>query len=100
MWLWRGLEKISWSDKMKNEEVLEGRVMGKRRQGQPRRGMISDLKEAIRDVKEEDSDSSKEEDNDPGERKKGAYVKMKRMAGNRKRWMEWVPETGLMAEDQ
>src|SRR6267154_300380 len=23
MWLWRGLEKISWSDKMKNEEVLK-----------------------------------------------------------------------------
>src|SRR6267154_1448548 len=135
MWLWRGLEKISWSDKMKNEEVLErveekrcliktiskrkknwlghvlrgvglledvmeGRMMGKRRQGQPRRGMISDLKEAIRDEKEEDSDSSKEEDNDPGERKKGAYVKMKRMAGDRERWREWVPGTGLRAEDQ
>jgi len=93
MWLWRGLEKISWSDKMKNEDVLkrveeksclirtisqrkknwighvlrgdgllrdvmEGRVIGKRRQGQPRKGMISDLEEAIRDLKEEDSDSS------------------------------------------
>src|SRR6267154_1866561 len=103
MWLWRGLETISWSDKIKSEEVLkrveekrclirtisqrkknwirymlrgdgllrdvmEGRVIGKRRQGQPRKGMISDLEEAIRDLKEEDSDSSKEEDNEPGER--------------------------------
>ena len=23
MWLWRGLKKINWSDKMKNEEVLK-----------------------------------------------------------------------------
>src|SRR6267154_2586803 len=117
MWLWRGLEKISWSDKMKNEEVLkrveeksclirtisqrkknwighmlrgdgllrdvmERRMMGKRRQGQPRKGMITDIKEAIRDLKEEDRDSStEEEDNDPGEREEGAYVKMRRMAG-------------------
>ena len=48
--------------------------------------MISDLKEAIRDLKEEDSDSSKEEDNDPGKREECAYVKMKRMAGDRERW--------------
>src|SRR6267154_1085287 len=134
MWLWRGFEKISWSDRMKNEDVLkrveeksclirtisqrknwighvlrgdgllrdvmEGRVMGKRRQGQPRKGMISDLEEAIRDLNEEDSDSSKEEDNDSGEREECAYAKMKRMAGDRERWREWVPGTGLTAEDQ
>src|SRR6267154_1575626 len=135
MWLWRGLEKISWSDKMKNEDVLkrveeksclirtisqrkknwighvlrgdgllrdvmEGRVMGKRRQGQPRRGMISDLEEATRDLKKEDGDSSNEEDNDPGGREECVYVKMKRMVGDRERWREWVPGTGLRAEDQ
>ena len=45
---------------------MEGRMMGKRRQRQPRKGMITDLKEAIRDLKEEDSDSStEEEENDP-----------------------------------
>src|SRR6267154_4789456 len=104
------IEKISWSDKMKNEDVLkrveeksclirtiiqrkknwighvlrgdgllrdvmEGRVMGKRRQGQPRKGMISDLEEAIIDLKKEDSDSSKEEDDELGEREEYAYVK-------------------------
>ena len=74
--------------------------MGKRRQRQPRKGMISDLIEAIRDLKEGDSDSSKEEDNDPGEREECAYGKVKRMAGDRDRWREWVPGTGLRAEDQ
>src|SRR6266516_806127 len=82
MWLWRGLEKISWVDRISNEEVLtivkekrclietitkrkknwighvlrgegllrdvlEGRIVGKKRTGKPREGMISDLKEAI-----------------------------------------------------
>src|SRR6267154_623785 len=81
-------------------DVMEGRMIGKRRQGQPRKGMINDLEEAIRDLKEEDSDSSKEEDNEPGERDGCAYAKMKRMAGDRERWREWVPGTGLRAEDQ
>src|SRR6267154_1287161 len=102
------------NDKSKEEEfdrtcaergwVIEGcdggEGDGKRRQGQPRKGMISDLEEAIRDLKKEDSDSSKEEDNDPGEREECAYVKMKRMAEDRERWREWVPGTGLTAEDQ
>ena len=43
--------------------------------------------------------SSKEEDNEPGERDESAYAKMKRMAEDRERW-EWVPGTGLTAEDQ
>ena len=30
---------------------IEGRVIGKRRQGQPRKGMITDLKEAISDLR-------------------------------------------------
>ena len=70
MWLWRRLERISWMDKKSNEEVLtivnenrylirtvyqrkknwighvllrdvlEGRMLGKRPQGRPRRGLI------------------------------------------------------------
>src|SRR6267154_4802452 len=79
-------------------DVMEGRVIGKRRQRQPRKGMISDLEEAIRDLKKEDSGSSKAEDNDPGKREECAYVKMKRMAGDSERWRGWVPGTGLSAK--
>jgi len=45
--------------------------------------MISDLKEAILEIKEEQSDPEKTE--------KGWYVKMKRMAGDRERWRD-LPE--------
>src|SRR5206468_11749298 len=82
VWLWRGLEKISWRDKIRNDEVfarvgeerclirtirqrqkhwighvlrgeallkdvMEERVMGKKRAGKPRKGMISVLKETF-----------------------------------------------------
>src|SRR6266568_65231 len=54
-------------------DVLEGRMLGKRPQGRPRRGMIDDLME-------------------------GSFVKMKRRAERRKEWREWVPGTCLRAE--
>ena len=82
VWLWRGLEKISWRDKIHNDEVfawvkeerclirtirqrhknwighvlrregllrdvMKGRVKETKRPGQPRKGMISYLKEAF-----------------------------------------------------
>jgi hypothetical protein len=28
MWCWRGMEKISWTDRVRNEEVLESRSRG------------------------------------------------------------------------
>src|SRR4051812_7480277 len=118
MWLWRGLEKVSWKDKISSKKVLEmveekrclintitqrkknwighvlrgngllrdvmeGKMMGRNRRGRPRQGMISNLKEAISERNEEESD--------PEERKKSAYVELKRLAGNREEWRRWVP---------
>jgi endonuclease/exonuclease/phosphatase family metal-dependent hydrolase len=118
-WLWRGIEKIKWMDKistervfeMVNEErcliriitqrkknwighvlrgngllrdVIEGRMVGKRRIGKPREGMLSDLKREI--------SYRKEEERDPEQRKKSlkkAYVTMKRLAVDRGKWREW-----------
>src|SRR6266403_5301744 len=92
VWLWRGLEKIRWRDKVHNDEVfarvneercliktirqrqknwighvlrgdsflrdvMEGRVVGMRRMGKPRKGMISDLKEAFCKEKVEGNES-------------------------------------------
>ena len=54
-------------------DVLEGRMLGKRPRGRPRRGMIDDLME-------------------------GSFVKMKRRAEGRKEWRKWVPGTCLRAE--
>ena len=83
MWIWRGLEKISWRDRVSNEDVLtrvderrslmriiwqrkknwighvlrgdgllkdvlEGRMLGKKRKGRPRTKMLEDLMEKPR----------------------------------------------------
>jgi len=55
------------------KDVLEGRMLGKRPRGKPRRGMIDDLME-------------------------GSFMKMKRRAEGRKEWREWVPGACLRAE--
>ena len=103
MWLWRKIEKVNWSDKVRNEvvlkrvdenrclmrtirqrkknwighvlrghglmkDVLEGRMLGKRRVGKPRIGMIDDIME-------------------------GSFVEMKRRAEGREEWKKWVPTT-------
>src|SRR6266581_3149106 len=54
-------------------DMLEGRMLGKRPRGRPRRGMIDDLME-------------------------GSFLKMKRRAEGRKGWRKWVPGTCLRAE--
>src|SRR4051794_32791207 len=64
-------------------DIMEGKMMGRNRRGRPRQGMISDLKEAISERNEEESD--------PEERKKSTYVELKRLAGNREEWRRWVP---------
>src|SRR5258708_4914598 len=51
-------------------DVLEGRMLGKRPRGRPRRGMIDDLMEC-------------------------SFVKMKRRAEGRKAWRAWMPGTCL-----
>ena len=108
MWLWRRLERVSWRERISNEEVLtmvnetrclirticqrkknwighvlrgdgllkdvlEGRMLGKKRQGRPRTGMIDELME-------------------------GSFEKMKRRAEGREVWREWVLKTCLRAE--
>src|SRR5437867_10164094 len=131
-WLWRGLEKISWRDKVHNDEVfvrvneercliktirqrqknwmghvlrgdgllrdlMEGRVVERRRAGRPRKGMISDLKEAFCKEKVEENES--EEREKKGMKRSDGYVEMKRMAGDRKRWRRLVPGTCPRADD-
>src|SRR6266496_277922 len=54
-------------------DVLEGRMLGKRPRGRPRRGIIDDLME-------------------------DSFVKMKTRAEGRKEWRESVPGTCLRAE--
>src|SRR5207247_10645465 len=95
-WLWRRLEKISWRDKVHDDEVcarvneercliktirqrqknwighvlrgdgllrdvMEGRVVEMRRMGKPRKGMISDLKDAFCKKKVEENESEERE---------------------------------------
>ena len=42
-------------------DVMEGRVKGKKREGKPRKGMITDLKERLVRKKDEKSDPEKTE---------------------------------------
>ena len=55
------------------QEVIEGKMDGKRGQGRPRWGMLDDLK-------------------------KGSYQKMKRRAEKREEWRCWVPWTCQSAD--
>jgi hypothetical protein len=103
MWLWRRMEKISWTAKKTNQEVLqivgeketlvntivkrkknwighilrhdglmkeviEGKMEGKKPRGQPRMGMLQELKE-------------------------GSFEQMKRKAEDRNQWSCWLPRT-------
>src|SRR6266516_6271842 len=90
--------------------------------GKPREGMISDLKEAIRKIKvkkeisdpkegagdkeeggkreeiergkkKESKREEKKENKIEKKKKKNEYVKMRRMAGDREWWRDWVPGT-------
>ena len=137
MWLWRGMEKVSWTDKISNcdvlarvdegrglmrtlyqrkknwighvlrgdgllKEVLEGRMLGKKQQGRARKKMLDDLME--------DSDEGKrtrQKKKDESKTKKGdfqmgleenKFAKLKRRAGDREGWRDWVPVTCLRAE--
>ena len=55
------------------KDVMEGKMMGKRRRGRPRTGMMDELME-------------------------DSYVKMKRRAKGREEWRRWMPRTCLIAE--
>ena len=63
---------------------MEERVVGMRRMGRPRKGMISDLKEAFCKANVEGNES--EEREKKGRKRSDGYVEMKRMAGDRERW--------------
>ena len=158
VWLWRGIEKISWRDRVSIQnvliiveerrclmkticqrkkkwighvlrgdgllkDVLEGRMLGKKRRGRPRAKMIDDLMEKPkpkgrrreeREFSPSSASSSCSSDSEEGEREgrmklrsrkrkkprrwRNLYKKMKKRAEKREAWREWVPKTCLRAE--
>ena len=160
MWLWRGIEKISWKDRVSNQDVLikvderrclmrtiwqrkknwighvlrgngllkdllEGRMLGKKRRGRPRVKMIDDLmgkskskgrrREEWESSPSSSSPSCSSDSEGRGEREeegrmklrrrkkkskrwKNLYKALKKRAENREAWREWVPKTCLRAE--
>jgi len=108
MWLWRRMEKVSWTEKKKNEEVLrdvgEERILMKTITKRKKNwiGHILRSEGLVKDVLE-----GRMEGKRPRGRKRigmfddieeGSYVDMKRRAQNREEWRVWAPRTCRLAE--
>jgi hypothetical protein len=108
MWLWRRMEKISWTEKKKNEDVLkdigEDRVLVKTIVKRKKKWLGHMLRSGglVKDVLE-----GRMEGKRPRGRKRigmfdelmeDSYVDMKRRAENRAEWRVWVPRTCRKAE--
>ena len=109
MWIWRRIERISWTDRITNEEVLRrvaecrsliNTVVRRKKNwiGHVVRG--SGIMKVVMEGRMEGKRTR-------GRRRKGmldelmeehSYVEMKRRAEDRDYWRKWVPKTCLLAE--
>ena len=111
MWIWRRMEKISWTDKKTNEEVL--RMVGEKQQLVDRiitrkknwLGHVMRGEGLLKEVIEGRMDGKRPR----GRKRKGmldcligdeTYQKIKRMAQDRELWRCWLPRTCRQAENQ
>ena len=101
MWMWRRMEKISWTEKITNEEVLKR--VGEERQlmklirsrkknwiGHVLRGKGL-MKEVIEGRMEGKRGRGRPRAGMLDELMEKSYVEMKRKAENREDWKKWIP---------
>ena len=102
MWVWRRMEKVSWTERKRNEEVLT--MMGERRQlirriiktkkrwiGHVLRGNGL-LKEVIEGRIDGERPRGRKRLGMLSELKEDGYAKMKRRTENRGLWRKWMPK--------
>ena len=108
MWLWRRMEKISWTAKKTNEEVLQVvdeertlvNTIVKRKKNWIGHILRHDglLREVIEGKMEGKKPRGRPRMGMLEELKEGSFAKMKRRAEDRERWSCWVPRTCLRTE--
>src|SRR5919106_4839747 len=109
MWIWRRMERVSWSEKKTNEQVL--------REVKEERSLLENVVKRKKNwighiVRGEGLLKHVMEGRMEGKRgrgrprlgmisdlKEGSYVNMKRRAEDREAWRSWVPRTCLRAEN-
>ena len=108
MWLWRRMEKVSWTQRKTNEEILK--IVGEKRRlvnmvvERKKRwiGHVLREDELMREVLEGRMIGKRPKGRPKigmlEELKEGSYEDMKRRAQDREGWRNWVPGTCLRAE--
>ena len=109
MWVWRRLEKVSWEDKMSNEEVLEAVVESRRivdtivRRKKNWIGHVVRgdglLKLVLEGRMENKRPRGRPRIGMIDDLMEGSYVSMKRRAEDREEWRSWLPRTCRKAEN-
>jgi hypothetical protein len=110
MWIWRKMERVSWSEKKTNEQVL--REVGEERSlwekvVQRKKNWIGHIvrgeglmKQVMEGRMEGKRGRGRPRMGMISELKESSYVDMKRRAEDREEWRTWVPRTCLRAENQ
>ena len=109
MWLWRKMDRVSWSDRKTNEQVLidveEKRCLleavVKRKKNWIGHVMRGDglLKLVIEGRMKGKKARGRPRLGMISDLKEGSYVEMKRRAEDREAWRSWVPRTCMKAEN-
>ena len=110
MWIWRRMERVSWSEKKTNEQVLREvreersfleKVVKRKKNwiGHIVRGEGL-LKHVMEGRMEGKRGRGRPRLGMISDLKEGSYVNMKRRAEDREAWRSWVPRTCLRAENQ